>query len=267
MDWEPIFLAVTDREISFYSSVPWTTEAWAAPIHSYPLVHTRFVLLDTSTLKSTSNPQHDYATFSLRVGMRHGIEQKIIRVETQRDMALWAKSIVDGAHNAALFTKEASFGKYLINLIFLTTFPNLTNLYFFQACICGSTECILTIHIRHGFTLRDTKTFSVIWSFPFESLLRSSDDSKKTLSLVFKDVPNVIVSVKNYLRSGCFYQFFIVGTGDTSRSETRHFYPSYIFICETQLDRTFVVSWHNGLFELHSIEPILNWFVNVLCKI
>lgn len=110
MDWEPIFLAVTDREVSFYSSVPWTTEAWAAPIHSYPLLHTRFVLLDTPALKSPAVPHHDYATFSLRVGMRHGIEQKIIRVETQRDLSVWAKSIVDGAHSAALLTKESSFG-------------------------------------------------------------------------------------------------------------------------------------------------------------
>lgn len=110
MDWEPIFLAATDREISFYSSVPWTTEAWAAPIHSYPLVHTRFVLLDAS--KNTSNPHQDYATFSLRVGVRHGIEQKIIRVETQSDLAVWARSIVDCAHAAVLSTKEASFGEF-----------------------------------------------------------------------------------------------------------------------------------------------------------
>lgn len=115
MDWEPIFLAATDREISFYSSVPWTTEAWAAPIHSYPLVHTRFVLLDGHVSKNPVNPHHDFATFSLRVGVRHGIEQKIIRVETQSDLAVWARSIVDGAHTAVLSTKEASFGEIFLS--------------------------------------------------------------------------------------------------------------------------------------------------------
>lgn len=50
----------------------------------------------------------DIITFSLRAGTRHGIETRLFRLDTHRDLATWAKCLVQGAHNAAAATKEIS---------------------------------------------------------------------------------------------------------------------------------------------------------------
>lgn len=40
--WRPVLLAVTEKDLLLFDSVPWTRDAWASPCHSYPLVATRW---------------------------------------------------------------------------------------------------------------------------------------------------------------------------------------------------------------------------------
>lgn len=40
--WRAVFVAITDHDLLFYDLVPWTKEAWAVPVHSVPLLHTRY---------------------------------------------------------------------------------------------------------------------------------------------------------------------------------------------------------------------------------
>lgn len=53
----------------------------------------------------------DVITFTLRVGTRHGIECRTMRAESHRDLANWARHIVQGAHNAAIALKQICFGR------------------------------------------------------------------------------------------------------------------------------------------------------------
>lgn len=46
VQWRPVFLAITDRDLLLYDLVPWTKEAWVVPVNSIPLVHTRYASLD-----------------------------------------------------------------------------------------------------------------------------------------------------------------------------------------------------------------------------
>ena len=41
--WHSIFATVTDSELRFYESAPWSMEAWKAPAEAYPLIATRLV--------------------------------------------------------------------------------------------------------------------------------------------------------------------------------------------------------------------------------
>lgn len=99
--------------------MPWTKESWAIPTHCFPLVHSRLVS-STSSPNGTSSKStgghflqgnNETITFSLRVGTSLGIDQRVLRVETHRELANWARYLVQGAHLAALTTKEACFGK------------------------------------------------------------------------------------------------------------------------------------------------------------
>lgn len=50
-------------------------------------------------------------TFGTRSGTRQGIEAHVFRVETQRDLSSWSRSLVQGAHTAAVLVKEVSCRK------------------------------------------------------------------------------------------------------------------------------------------------------------
>lgn len=55
--WRPILLAVTEKDLLLFDSVPWTRDAWASPCHSYPLVATRWGKPeDFSRLRSRRRP-------------------------------------------------------------------------------------------------------------------------------------------------------------------------------------------------------------------
>ncbi|RWS26074.1 beta-1-syntrophin-like protein [Leptotrombidium deliense] len=171
--WEPVFVAVTNRDILFYDLVPWTKEAWAVPVHTFPLIHTR--LISTSSSSSTIGSKSsqsgsllpgvfDGITFILRMGTRLGIQTRVMRAETHRDLAYWGRIIVQGAHNDALKMKEARF-----------------------VCEYQCKSCILTLHVDHGFILRDATTESLVWQIPFDKLLRTNDDNVRTVVLEFID--------------------------------------------------------------------------------
>ncbi len=114
---------VTNRDLLFYDLVPWTREAWAVPVHTFPLVHIRLVQNNNNNLgltvssKSTNSGGAiiipgvtDVITFTLRLGTRHGIDCRIMRAESHRDLANWARHLVQGSHMAAINMKEICFG-------------------------------------------------------------------------------------------------------------------------------------------------------------
>ena len=49
--------------------------------------------------------------FGTRTGSRKGVEAHLFRVETPRELAHWSRSIVQGAHDAAILIKEINCGK------------------------------------------------------------------------------------------------------------------------------------------------------------
>eukprot|EP00057_Strongylocentrotus_purpuratus_P022781 XP_011677255.1 PREDICTED: beta-2-syntrophin [Strongylocentrotus purpuratus] len=110
-------------------------------------------------------------TFGTRTGTRSGIEAHLFRVETRRDLAAWTRQLVQGSHNTALIVKEV-------------TCPAAWN----------GRETRLRIHFENGFTLSvptadgqvdHTNQLNMLWSYPFEKLRYSSDDSKRLLWLDF----------------------------------------------------------------------------------
>lgn len=127
--WHPIFVAVTDRDLLFYDLVPWTKEAWAVPVSAVALIHCRFVPSRGFTSTSTSgagaggsgtlySPSRDpltgrrVITFALRIGTLLGVEVRVLRCETHRDLANWSQSIRDGIYRAVVHTREIQFSKF-----------------------------------------------------------------------------------------------------------------------------------------------------------
>ena len=41
-NWQPIFVALTDRELLLYDAVPWSIEGWTKPSARIPLLMTRY---------------------------------------------------------------------------------------------------------------------------------------------------------------------------------------------------------------------------------
>lgn len=172
-DWSRTFLVVTNQEVAFHPRVPWTTEEWSSPRHSYSLLHVRLVPTvpssPSSSIKSfnLSSPTPsfglaDNASFVLRVGTRFGTEQKVMRVERHSDLVLWARHVIDGSHALALETREVSF-----------------------AATYESIDSVLTLHIDNGLTLRRLQSMQIIWHFPIKNLIKSNDDGQKMLYLQF----------------------------------------------------------------------------------
>ncbi|CAG2116002.1 unnamed protein product [Medioppia subpectinata] len=104
----------------------------------------------------------DVITFTLRFGTRHGIDCRIMRAESHRDLANWAKHIVQASHSAAVALKEICF-----------------------ACIYKNMESIITIHIENGFTLEEIQTRKILWRMSFEQLKGTGDDGKRIVWLEF----------------------------------------------------------------------------------
>ncbi|XP_025029258.1 beta-2-syntrophin isoform X2 [Python bivittatus] len=157
--WRPVLLAVTEKDLLLFDSMPWTRDAWASPCHSYPLVATRLVHSGCRSPCLGSD-----LTFATRTGSRQGIEMHVFRVETHRDLSTWTRTLVQGCHAAAELIKEVSVG-----------------------CVWNSQDVRLAIHYENGFTVsrEEAGSTSILVRYPFEKLKMSADDGVRNLYLDF----------------------------------------------------------------------------------
>ncbi|KDR14467.1 Beta-1-syntrophin [Zootermopsis nevadensis] len=157
--WQSVFAAVTEREFRLYESAPWSPEAWGAPVDTCPLLSTRLV---------SSSRQTDMITFSVRCGTPEGVVTHHLRAETHRDLANWARALVQGSHNCAQAQRELVC-----------------------RCIWQGQPAQLILHYENGFTLMEflntltRREPRMLWKFPFERLRVSADDGARLLWLDF----------------------------------------------------------------------------------
>lgn len=156
--WQAVFAAVTDRELRLYESAPWSPEAWAAPVDTCPLLSTRLV-------SSGSSRQHDI-TLVVRCGSQEGVLSHTLRAETHRDLATWARTLVQGSHNAVAAQRELAC-----------------------RCVWQRKPCQLLLHYEDGFTLIEGQANTlgreqkVLMKASFERLRSSGDDGLRLLWL------------------------------------------------------------------------------------
>lgn len=155
--WQSVFGAVTQRELRLYESAPWSVEAWSSPVETCPLISTRLV---------SSSRQTDLITFSVRCGTPDGVVTHHLRAETHRDLANWARALVQGCHTSVQQQQELAC-----------------------RCIWQGQPAQLVLHFEDGFSLLEApvpnREANVLWSFPFERLRTSADDGARLLWLDF----------------------------------------------------------------------------------
>ncbi|KAK9891500.1 hypothetical protein WA026_014736 [Henosepilachna vigintioctopunctata] len=152
--WQAVFAAVTDSELRFYESAPWSGESWKTPAEGYALIATRLV----GSARRQDNPE-----FSIRCATVEGVVTHQLRAETHRDLAVWAKTLVNGSHASAVTQRE-----------------------FVCRCTWKGRPTQLVIHYENGFTLLESGTGSrTLWRHSFDQLRHSSDDGKRMLFLDF----------------------------------------------------------------------------------
>ncbi|KAG7468905.1 beta-1-syntrophin [Solea senegalensis] len=174
--WRPVLVAVTEKDLLLYDSLPRGKEAWQEPAHTYPLLATRLVHSGPDLGSPHSGTELFFAT---RTGTRLGIETYLFRVETNKDLSLWTRHIVNGCHASAEMIKEVS-----------------------TSCRYQGQECRLVIHYEQGFSVHADPTLEdwengderraltptkpkVLLSYPYEKLKTSSDDGVRMLLLDF----------------------------------------------------------------------------------
>lgn len=168
--WLPMFAVITNKDIMFYECAPWMKEAWSSPVRSYPLITTRLVHSTTPRHAGTLQMAglSDAILFTTRSGTRQGVESRTFRLETHRDLANWARALVQGAHNAAADMREVTC-----------------------ACTWNGKEGELVVDYESGFILREIHSTEeglrprVFWEYPYESLRMSADDGHRILWLDF----------------------------------------------------------------------------------
>ncbi|XP_008215242.1 beta-1-syntrophin isoform X2 [Nasonia vitripennis] len=176
--WRSVFGAVSGRELRLYECAPWSPEAWASPSITCPLIATRLVSSPAKPNEAScsSSNNHQYgATFAVRVGTIDGVITHNLRAETRRDLAAWARAIVQGCHSAAHSLRE-----YTVR------------------CVWQGRACQLVVHHEEGFALYAAGTRGVtgngispgspptpLWRRPFEKLRMSADDGARLLWLDF----------------------------------------------------------------------------------
>lgn len=64
-----------------------------------------------SALSSTGlgGPPEEFC-FTLRIGTKKGVEQRVLRAETASSRAAWLRALVQGAHDCVASTKLVKFG-------------------------------------------------------------------------------------------------------------------------------------------------------------
>ncbi|OCT74991.1 beta-1-syntrophin [Xenopus laevis] len=161
--WKPVLMVLTEKDLLMYDSMPRRKDSWLNPAHTYPLIATRLVHSGPGKISSLSGTEFSFAT---RTGSRQGIETHFFRAETNRDLSLWTRSVVQGCHHSAELIKEIS-----------------------TPCTYKNNECRLVINYDHGFSLTSEAldgTYSrPLVQFPYEKLKMSSDDGVKILYLDF----------------------------------------------------------------------------------
>lgn len=81
-----------------------------------------------ASCSSNSSVQYG-ATFAVRVGTIDGVITHNLRAETRRDLAAWARAIVQGCHSAAHSLREYTIREYIVRLLLpLPSFFNLQSL-------------------------------------------------------------------------------------------------------------------------------------------
>ncbi|CAH1972926.1 unnamed protein product [Acanthoscelides obtectus] len=126
--WQSVFAVVTDLEVRFYEAAPWSAEAWRAPAEAYPLAAARLV-----AAPSIPGSGHRTTEFGIRCATTRGVVAHRLRAETHRDLAQWARHLVDGAHHSAVQQRELVC-----------------------RCVWKGRPAQLIIHYENGFTLLET---------------------------------------------------------------------------------------------------------------
>ncbi|XP_076639793.1 syntrophin-like 1 isoform X2 [Colletes latitarsis] len=176
--WRSVFGAVSGRELRLYECAPWSPEAWASPSITCPLIATRLVSSPTrpnEAASSSSGATQHAATFAVRVGTIDGVVTHHLRAETRRDLAAWARAIVQGCHAAAHSLRE-----YTVR------------------CTWQGKACQLVVNHEDGFALYAAGTRGVggnglnpgsppapLWRRSFDKLKMSADDGARLLWLDF----------------------------------------------------------------------------------
>nr|CAI5834285.1 unnamed protein product [Callosobruchus analis] len=157
--WQSVFAVVTDLEVRFYEAAPWSAEAWRAPAEAYPLAAARLV-----AASSMQGGGQRTTEFGVRCATTRGVVAHRLRTETHRDLAQWARHLVEGAHHSAVQQREL-----------------------ICRCVWKGRPAQLVIHYENGFTLLETTGAGArtLWRYPFDRLQASSDDGKRFLWLDF----------------------------------------------------------------------------------
>ncbi|MEQ2168491.1 hypothetical protein GOODEAATRI_014984, partial [Goodea atripinnis] len=136
--FRPVVMALTEKDILLFESVPWSRESWSMPLLTHPLLATRLFIGCSKCILIVQNfkllmakyfplpylsrlvhsgsargsPSHSSdLVFATRTGTGRGIESHIFRVETHWDLSTWTRALVQGVHAAAEIIKEVSIGE------------------------------------------------------------------------------------------------------------------------------------------------------------
>ncbi|KAF4095423.1 beta-2-syntrophin [Onychostoma macrolepis] len=154
-----VVMALTEKDLLLFQSVPWTYESWTSPLLTHPLLATR--LVHSGSVRSSPALGGDLL-FATRTGTGRGIESHVFRVETHWDLSTWTRALVQGGHLAAELIKEVSIG-----------------------CVLNRQDVRLILHYERGFTVKRESGESVLFHFPYERLKMSADDGVRNLYLDF----------------------------------------------------------------------------------
>ncbi|TRY85910.1 hypothetical protein DNTS_020916 [Danionella cerebrum] len=154
-----LIMALTEKDLLLFQSVPWTFEGWKSPVLAHPLLATR--LVHSGSVRSSPALGGDLL-FHTRTGTDRGIEAHVFRVETHWDLSTWTRALVQGTHSAAELIKEVSIG-----------------------CVLNRQNVRLVLHYERGFTVTRESGDSVLFHFPYERLKMSTDDGIRNLFLDF----------------------------------------------------------------------------------
>lgn len=133
--------------------------------------------------------------FCVRCGTARGVQVYWLRSETHRDMAAWARALVQGSHNAVNYQREFSF-----------------------RCLYQGRPCQLVVHLNRGFSLYEcgynspSSQKTQLWQFPFDKLKGSADDGTRLLYLDFGDDGEIVSILGSFFITVIihFQQFFIL---------------------------------------------------------